>query len=92
MAHTKYRISIPLENSTRDALQRLADATNSSVGATAGHYLDELAPQFIQLAEAIEMIKTNPTKGVQLLQKAGFAAQQQLTEQQLSLIGGSDND
>lgn len=82
------RISIPMKTSTRDALKLLADATNSSIGATAGHYLDELAPQFIQIAEAIEMIKTDPTKGLQLLQKAGFSAQQQLTEQQISLIEG----
>lgn len=83
-----YRLPIPIQPETRAAIERLAAATGSSIGATAGHYLDELAPQFVQIAEAIEMIKTNPSKGVQLLQKAGFSAQQQLTEQQLSLIEG----
>jgi hypothetical protein len=83
-----YRLPVPIKPETRDAIERLANATNASIGATAAHYLDELAPQFIQLAEAFEMIKTDPAKGVQLLQKAGFEAQRQLTEQQLLLIEG----
>ena len=83
-----YRLPIPIQPETRAAIERLAAATGSSIGATAGHYLDELAPHFDQIAQAIEMIKTDPAKGVQLLQKAGFSAQQQLTEQQLSLIEG----
>lgn len=85
-----YRLPIPIQPETRAAIERLAAATGSSIGATAGHYLDELAPQFIQLAEAIEMIKTDPAKSLQLLQKAGFEAQQQLTEQQLSLLKTGD--
>lgn len=83
-----YRLPVPIKPETRDAIERLANATNASIGATAAQYLDELAPHFLKLAEAFELLKTDPDRGVQLLQKAGFEAQQQLTEQQLSLIEG----
>jgi len=85
-----YRLPIPIQPETRVALERLAAATNSSLGGTAGYYLDELAPQFLKLAEAFELIRTNPEKGLKLLQKSGFEVQQQLTEQQISLIDGGD--
>jgi len=39
-----YRLPIPIQPETRAAIERLAAATGSSIGATAGHYLDELAP------------------------------------------------
>lgn len=80
------RLSIPMDLKTYNALKRLGDATNGSIGATAATYLNQLEPEFTKLAEAFELIKTDPERGVKLLQKAGFEAQQKLTEEQLGLL------
>lgn len=87
ISDSKMRMTIPMNKTTHQALKRLADATNSSIGSTAGSYLDQLEPQFLQLAEAFELIKSDPERGIRLLQKAGFEAQKKLTEEQLGLLG-----
>lgn len=84
------RLSIPMDIKTYNALKRLGKATNASIGATAASYLDQLEPQFSQLAEAFELIKSDPDKGIKLLQKAGFEAQKKLTEEQLGLLDSTD--
>ena len=87
MSNTKKRLSVPMNIETFEALKRIGEATNGGIGATAGQYLDGLTPHFVKLAEAFELVKTDPERAVKLLQKAGYEAQQQLTEQQLNLIG-----
>lgn len=86
MAHTKHRVSIPLDDATVDALRRLADATNSSIGATAGSFLDGMAPNFIQLAEVYELAKSNPTAAASLVQQIGSQAQGKFDSAQKMLI------
>ena len=86
MAHSKHRIPIPLNDETVEALKKLSAATGGSIGGTAGQFLDGLAPKFIALAEAYEVIKTDPVKGTLLLQKQILEGNKEVTEEQLDLI------
>jgi hypothetical protein len=82
----QYRLQIPIKMETRDALEKLATASNSSLGAIAGSYLDELAPQFLQLAEAYELARSNPAAAVRKLGLLADAAMDALAEEQAEII------
>jgi hypothetical protein len=80
-----YRIPIPISLETKLALQTLADASNSSIGATAGSFLDELAPHFLTLAKAFAAVKTDPLGAVRMVNEYADSAREQLDEEQLEL-------
>lgn len=86
MAHSKRRISVPMDEETIQALDRLANSTGGSIGGTAGKFLDELKPQFLALAEAMEIIKSDPVKSSMIMQKSLLEAQQFATEEQLDML------
>jgi hypothetical protein len=95
MSHSKQRISIPLNDETHQALRRLAAASNSSIGATAGGYLDGMAKNFNHLAEIYELAKVDPVKAVALVQQIGNQAKGDFDSAQLELIDatkGKAND
>jgi hypothetical protein len=71
---------------TRRALSLLAAASNSSIGATAGAYLDELAPQFEQLAKAYTLARTDPAAAARAVSFLADAAMDSLAEEQLDLL------
>lgn len=81
-----YRLSIPIKAETRSALIMLADATNSSIGATAGAYLDELVPQFEQLAKAYKLARTDPAAAARAVSFLADAAMDSLAEEQMDLL------
>lgn len=81
-----YRVPIPIKAETRTALIMLAQATNSSLGATAGAYLDELAPQFEQLARAYTLARTDPAAAARAVSFLADAAMDSLAEEQMDLL------
>lgn len=83
---SRVRLSIPMKQNTRDAIKRLADCTGSSIGSTAGNFLDELADHFFDLADAFELAKTDRQAGIRALQELGLQGQKDLTEEQLKLF------
>lgn len=95
---TKYRLQIPMEESTRVTLKRLSEVTGDSMGSLAGQFLDELEPQLRQLMEAMEQIKSDPratAAGIHLMlaqaQRDVIDGQSQLFEY-VSKHQGSDTD
>ena len=82
----RYRIPIPIKAETRTALIMLSQATNSSIGATAGAYLDELAPQFEQLAKAFRIARTDPAAAARAVSFMADAAMDSLAEEQMELL------
>jgi len=83
---TTYRLSIPIKAETRTALTMLAQASNSSIGATAGAYLDQLVPQFEQLAKAYTLARTDPAAAARAMSFMADAAMDSLAEEQMDLL------
>jgi hypothetical protein len=83
---TTYRLSIPIKAETRTALTMLAQASNSSIGATAGAYLDQLVPQFEQLAKAYTLARTDPAAAARAVSFLADAAMDSLAEEQMDLL------
>lgn len=86
MATKKYRLSVPMKLETRQALDLLADCTNSTAGSTAGSFLDELAPHFITLAEAYAAVRVDPLKAARIVNQMASRAVEGLDEEQLELL------
>jgi hypothetical protein len=83
---TTYRLSIPIKAETRTALTMLANATNSSIGSTAGNYLDQLVPQFEQLARAYTLARTDPAAAARAMSFLADAAFDALAEEQMDML------
>jgi hypothetical protein len=81
-----YRLSVPINPATKDALDALALAANSSAGATAGSFLDELAPHFVTLAEAYTAARIDPLKAARIVTDLGNNARKVFEEEQLDLL------
>lgn len=60
MATRHPRTPIAISPEARVALQRLADASGSTLSRTAGHYLEQLAPYFHQIADLLEVAHQTP--------------------------------
>lgn len=86
MATKKYRLSVPMNLETRQALDLLADCTNSTAGSTAGSFLDELAPHFITLAEAYAAVRVDPLKAARIVNQMAAKATKAMDEEQLQLL------
>jgi hypothetical protein len=81
-----YRLSIPIKAETRTALMMLAGASNSTMGQTAGAYLDAMVPQFEQLAKAYTLARTDPAAAARALSFMADAAMDGLAEEQMDLL------
>ena len=81
-----YRLPVPLDLKTKASLQRLADATGSSIGQVAGSFLDGLVPQFDQLAIAYTLARTDPAAAARLLSSLADSNIDDLREEQLDLL------
>lgn len=81
-----YRLSIPIKAETRTALTMLAQASNSTMGQTAGSFLDSLAPQFEQLAKAYTLARTDPAAAARAMSFLADAAFDSLAEEQMDLL------
>lgn len=81
-----YRLSIPIKAETRTALMMLASASNSTMGQTAGSFLDGLVPQFEQLAKAYTLARTDPAAAARMLSKLADSNVDDLREEQLDLL------
>ncbi len=82
----KYRLQIPMEESTRASLKRLSDVTGDSMGSLAGHYLDEFEPQIRQLADALEKLKTDPRASAMGMHLMLAQAQRDAIDSQVDLF------
>jgi hypothetical protein len=71
---------------TRTALTMLANATNASIGQTAGSFLDGLVPQFEQLAKAYTLARTDPAAAARMLSTLADSNIDDLREEQLDLL------
>lgn len=81
-----YRLSIPIKAETRTALTMLAQASNSTMGQTAGSFLDSLAPQFEQLAKAYTLARTDPAAAARAMSFLADAAMDSLAEEQMDML------
>lgn len=91
MPTKRYRISIPLNDEARHAFKELAEATNTSIGAAAGGFLDELAPAVLKLAQAYKLAKSDPVRAAQLVTEQAAEAQEGLARDQLDLVEAIEN-
>jgi hypothetical protein len=81
-----YRIPIPLNDEARHAFKELAEATNTSIGAAAGGFLNELAPAVLKLAQAYKLAKADPIRAAEMVTQQAVEAGKALDQEQLDLI------
>jgi hypothetical protein len=81
-----YRLPIAINPETKVSMQRLADVTSSSVSQIASSFLNGLAPQFEQLADAYTLALTDPAAAAQLLGALADSNIEELREEQLELL------
>ena len=86
MPTKRYRISIPLNDETRHAFKELAEATNTSIGAAAGGFLDQLAPAVLKLAQAYKLAKADPVRAAEMVTQQAVEAGKALDRDQLDLV------
>lgn len=91
MAKTFKRLSVPLTESSWKAIEKLADARRASAGSTISDFLEQMEPQILKLAAAIDAAKTNPDLAYKLLHEMSLEAQKDLREEQLDMLEKSAN-
>lgn len=84
------RINIAVTPGTKEVLDRIAAATETSVSKVAGDIIEEAFPQLALVANAIEKAKSNPGASMVDLQLALIQAQRGALDVQSSLIQPSD--
>ena len=79
MANT-HRVQVPMTEKALAAVDRLAAALGTSRANVAGKFLDDMAPQLIQLAEVVEQAKANPAAALDRLNAFADSAVDQLAQ------------
>lgn len=82
----KSRIQIAIEPETREVIERLAVAMDSSMAAVAGSILDDNREELRVTAEAMERVLTNPTNKAKAMHLMMLELQKRSTEEQLSFL------
>lgn len=85
MAKTK-RTSVGFQPATYAALEDLADASGQSIASLVSGFMDESAPSFAAIAQAIRAAKTKPIAALDLLQEHLAQAQHMASQGQLELV------
>lgn len=85
MAKAK-RTTIGFQPATYAALEDLADASGSSIAGLVSGFMDEAAPSFASITQALRAAKTKPIKALDLLQENLAQAQHKASQGQLELV------
>lgn len=85
MAKSK-RTSIGFQPATYAALEDLADASGQSIASLVSGFMDEAAPSFASIAQAMRVAKTKPIAALDLLQENLAKAQSNAAQGQLALV------
>lgn len=85
MAKTK-RTSVGFQPATYAALEDLADASGQSIASLISGFMDEAAPSFASIAQAMRVAKTKPVAALDLLQENLAQAQANASQGQLDLV------
>lgn len=67
---TRVRIQAPVNQETYEAYKALADVQRTSVAAVCGEILEQTAPMIRQMANALEMAKTAPSRALRDMNEA----------------------
>ena len=71
---------MPISDTAREALEAYAKASNSSVPRVTSELFDQVAPQLLELANALTLAKESPARALretaELLQRAAAEADQ----------------
>jgi hypothetical protein len=84
MAKAK-RIPISFQPATHAALERLASAAGVSISGLVSGFMDEAAPSFDGIVEALNVAKSKPIQALDLLQDELLKTQQKAFQGQLEL-------
>lgn len=82
----KKRTNVAIDPETERTIRRLANAMDTSFAKIAGQFLDQAAPQFALIAEAIENAKTDPINANAALHLAMVNSQQHALSAQTDFI------
>jgi len=82
----KSRIQIAIEPETREVIERLAAAMDSSMAAVAGSILDDNREELRVTAEAMERVLKTPTQKAKAMHLMMLELQKRSTEEQLSFL------
>jgi len=80
------RTSVGFQPSTYAALEELADASGQSIASVVSSFIDEAAPSFSAIADAIRMAKSKPVQALDLMQEHLAQVQLQASQGQLELV------
>lgn len=80
------RTSIGFQPATYAALEDLADASGQSIASLVSGFMDEAAPSFASIAQAMRVAKAKPIAALDLLQENLAQAQANAAQGQLALV------
>jgi hypothetical protein len=80
------RTSVGFQPATYAALEELADASGQSIASLVSGFMDEAAPSFSSVAQAIRFAKIRPLAALDLLQENLAQAQHLAAQGQLDLV------
>lgn len=84
MAKAK-RISVGFQPATHAALERLADAVGVSMASLVSGFMDQAAPSFDGIVEAVNLAKSKPTEALDMIQDQLVRAQHGVSKVQIEL-------
>lgn len=84
MAKAK-RISVGFQPATHAALERLADAVGVSMASLVSGFMDEAAPSFDGIVQAVNLAKSKPTQALTMIQDQLVRAQHGVSKVQVEL-------
>lgn len=80
------RINIGVTPGTKEVLERMAVATETSISKVAGDIIEEAFPQLLVVAEALEKAKSDPHVSMASLQLAMIQAQRYALDVQSDML------
>jgi hypothetical protein len=81
-----HRVSIGFQPETLAALEGLAAASGQSISGLVSGFMDEAAPSFVSITQAIKAAKTKPIEALDLMQENLARAQHSAAQGQLHLV------
>lgn len=81
-----HRVSIGFQPATFAALEALADASGQSISGLVSGFMDEAAPSFFTITQALKEAKMKPIKALDLMQENLAQAQHLASQGQLQLV------
>lgn len=86
MAARNPRLAVVLNPSTYQAIKALSEATGDSMSGIVAHFMDEAAPAFPAIVEAMTAAKSRPAHALDLMAEQLAKAQMVASQGQLDLV------